>query len=194
MRFFHCNIASGSWFNSKATALAYILLKLLQLSNVCGQLVLLDRLLRMEDMHYMTWIANWLSSGWYAGVPNRADINLFAVRVMCLIVTHSRPGHIGENEHHAMVCDLAINEWNRFFYVGYWVWSLLLLVVTSWDLGRQVWAMVPRTQVKLVMQLLSGNGHEQTSPYVVRKFVKEGLGWSKLPFKVTILVKPTILF
>jgi hypothetical protein len=180
IRFYSISIGGNSWLNSRAQMVAYLLCKLLQIANVWGQLLCLDYLLdHVDGMHYLSWVPNLLSGGWYTGAVNRSDISMFAVRVMCLVTTHARPGNIGSNERHDIVCDLPINDWNRLFFVGYWAWSVILGALTIVEFGRLVVAVVPWVQVRNVKQLLAGNGFEHAPPSVVKQFTKEGLGWSK---------------
>lgn len=179
VRFLGFSISATSWLNTRYQLMAYMSVKLLQLVNVYGQLRILDRLISVGDMRYLDWVPNRLTGGWWSGKPNREDITLFGLRVMCRIVTPARPGNLGDNETHDMACDLAINPWNGVFYSFYWAWSILLIVLTVLSLMGVLLMMVPYIQRRRVKLMIRGNGYEDIMRADLREFVKNGLGWSK---------------
>jgi hypothetical protein len=179
VRFLGFTIMANSWLNSRYQLLAYVAVKLIQLGNICGQLLALNRLISVDDMHYLTWVPNQLTGGWWSGQPNRKDVSLFGVRVMCTILTYARPGHLGNNERHYMPCELPINTWNGVFYSFFWAWSMLLIGLTTFSLLGALLTMVPYLQRRRVKLVMSGNGYEKADPAKVREFVKSGLGCSK---------------
>jgi hypothetical protein len=153
--------------------------KVIQIGNIYFQLVALDKLISVDDMRYRTWIPNQLTGGWYTGQPNREDITLFGVRVMCRIVTYARTGNLADNEEWHMPCDLLINTWTGAFYTFFWVWSILLIGMTMFSLAKVLLVTVPYLRRRQIKQLMRGNGFEKADPDDVRAYVDKGLGWSK---------------
>jgi Innexin len=161
-------------------ALSYFCVKILQLLLLVGQLKGLDHILRVDHMHYLAWVPNELTRGWYLGAPNPPNMSLFDVRAMCMTETHSRPGNLGRLERHDLGCTLAVHRWIGIFYVVYFIWSLLLLLLTAVDTVVVMSKVAIRPlRVRYTKKLLAGEGYEGVPSCLVRDFVEKGLGWGE---------------